>query len=157
MNIEMAEILFREMHRKDLPILLMISQENMASIILSSWGVELRDEEILRAILGPDAYSEVIEIDDEIVGYFSIDILDGKAFINAIQVKKGHQGEGYGTAMMERIYVLALSSRAKTIDLWVQLTNHSAMKFYRYCGYRTISRQGNNYLMRKDLPNHDAE
>ena len=47
----MLDAVYREMVRRDLPVLLTMSQENMASIILASWGVELRDEEVLRAIM----------------------------------------------------------------------------------------------------------
>ncbi len=147
----MLDAEYREMVRRDLPALLTMSQENMASIILASWGVELRDEEVLRAILGPDAYTEVLEARGEIIGYYSVEMQDGKAFINAIQVKKGHQGKGHGTAMMERIEGLAQCRGIGLIELWVQLTNRPAMEFYRHRGYRTMSRQGNNYLMRKSL------
>lgn len=147
----MLDAEYREMVRRDLPALLAMSQENMASIILASWGVELRDEEVLHAILRPDAYTEVLEVRGEIVGYYSVEMLNGKAFINAIQVKKGHKGKGYGTAMMERVENLARSRGIGLIDLWVQLTNRQAREFYRHRGYRTMSRQGNNYLMRKDL------
>ena len=147
----MLDAVYREMVRRDLPVLLTMSQENMASIILASWGVELRDEEVLRAILGPTAYTEVVEARGEIIGYYSVEMQEGRSFINAIQVKKGHQGKGYGTAMMERIEALALSRGIGLIELWVQLTNRPAMAFYRHRGYRTMSRQGNNYLMRKNL------
>jgi ribosomal protein S18 acetylase RimI-like enzyme len=147
----MLDAVYREMERRDLPDLLIMSRENMASIILASWGVELRDEEVLHAILGPTAYTEVVESNGEIVGYYSVELTNGGAFINAIQVRKGHQGRGLGTDMMRRIEDLAISHGANVIELWVQLTNRQAMGFYRHRGYRTMSRQGNNYLMRKRL------
>lgn len=139
------------MDRRDLPALLSISRENMTSIILSSWGVDLRDEEVLRIILEPTSYTEVAEAGSEIIGYYSVDIQEGKAFINSIQVKRGHQGRGLGSAMMDRIERRALSAGIGEIELLVQLTNRQAKEFYRHQGYRTVSRQGNNYLMRKPL------
>lgn len=147
----MLDAVYREMDRRDLPALLLMSRENMASIILASWGVELRDEEVLRAIQGPSAYTEVVVSNGEIVGYYSVEVAGGRAFINAIQVRKGHQGQGIGTDMMNRIEDLAISHVVGIIELWVQLTNRPAMEFYRHRGYRTMSRQGNNYLMRKRL------
>ena len=147
----MLDAVYREMDRRDLPSLLLMSRENMASIILASWGVELRDEEVLRAIQGPSAYTEVVESNGEIVGFYSVEVAGGRAFINAIQVRKGHQGQGIGTGMMNRIEDLAISHVVGIIELWVQFTNRPAMEFYRHRGYRTMSRQGNNYLMRKRL------
>lgn len=150
-NPQMFDAIYREMVRRDLPTLLAMSRENMASIILASWGVEMRDEEVLHAIFDPTVYTEVVEAEGQIIGFFSVEAQDGNLFINALQVKKGYQGQGYGTAMMARIETLARAQGASVIELWVQLTNRPAMEFYRHRGYRTISRQGNNYLMRKKL------
>ncbi len=147
----MPDASYREMERWDLPVLLEMSRENMAPIILSSWGVDLRDEEILRAILEPSSYTEVAESEGEIIGYYSVEMGEGRAFINSIQVKRGYQNRGLGRAMMERIERRARSAGIGIIDLWVQLTNRQAKEFYRHRGYRTMSRQGNNYLMRKQL------
>jgi ribosomal protein S18 acetylase RimI-like enzyme len=54
---------------------------------------------------------------------------------------------------MRRIEELANARGLRAIELWVQTTNREAMEFYRHLGYRMISRQGNNYLMRRLLDN----
>ena len=141
----------REMVRRDLPRLISLSRENMAHIIYSSWGVDFRDEDVMHFILEPTAFTEVLEKDGEIVGYYSVDMQANGLFINSIQVQKDFQNQGLGPAMMGRIEELARSRGVGAIELWVQITNRSAMEFYRHRGYRTVSRQGNNHLMRKIL------
>jgi len=141
----------REMARKDLPQIIAISRENMAPIIYASWGVEYRDEDLLHIILEPTAYTEVLESDGRIVAYYSVDERNDNLFINSIQVLKEHQGQGLGREMMTRIEARAKENDLKAIELWVQVTNRAAMEFYRHMGYRTSSRQGNNYLMRRRL------
>lgn len=150
------ELTSREMARKDLPQVVAISRENMASIIFSSWGVEYRDEDLLHMLLEPTAFTEVFEKDGKIVAYYSVDERNDNLFINSIQVLKGYQNQGLGGKMMERIEVRAKENRLMGIELWVQITNRQAMEFYRHMGYRMVSRQGNNYLMRRRLDSREG-
>lgn len=143
----------REMVRKDLPQILTISRDNMASIIFSSWGVEWRDEDLLHILHEPTAFTEVLEAEGQIIAFYSVDVRNDNLFINAIQVHRSYQRQGLGREMMTRIEGMAKTKRLRGIELWVQLTNRPAMDFYRHMGYRMISRQGNNYLMRKAIEN----
>ena len=77
------ELTSREMARKDLPQVVAISRENMASIIFSSWGVEYRDEDLLHMLLEPTAFTEVFEMDGKIVAYYSVDERNDNLFINS--------------------------------------------------------------------------
>jgi ribosomal protein S18 acetylase RimI-like enzyme len=147
----MIETTSREMTRKDLPQILEISRDNMAQIIFSSWGVEFRDEDLLHIILEPSAFTEVLEMGDRIIAYYSVDIRNDNLFINSLQVMRPFQGQGLGREMMRRIEEIARARDLRAIELWVQVTNREAMEFYRHMGYRMISRQGNNYLMRRIL------
>jgi ribosomal protein S18 acetylase RimI-like enzyme len=145
------DITSREMARKDLPQIIAISRENMAPIIFASWGVEYRDEDLLHIIMEPTAFTEVLESDGQIVAYYSVDERNDNLFINCIQVLKEHQNQGLGKEMMARIEARAREAGLRGIELWVQVTNRAAMEFYRHMGYRMVSRQGNNYLMRRRL------
>jgi ribosomal protein S18 acetylase RimI-like enzyme len=147
----MAGNICREMARRDLPQVVSISRENMASIIYASWGVEYRDEDLLHFLLEPSAFTEVFEEDGRIVAYYSVEERNDNLFINSIQVLKDRQGQGLGREMMRRIEARAEELQLKGIELWVQMTNRAAMEFYRHMGYQTVSRQGNNYLMRRRL------
>ncbi|WP_162137675.1 GNAT family N-acetyltransferase [Methanomassiliicoccus luminyensis] len=147
----MIETVSREMTRRDLPQVLNMSRENMAHIIFTSWGVEWRDEDLLRILLEPSAFTEVLEADGRIIAYYSVDVRNDNLFINSIQVLRGYQGLGLGGEMMQRIEAIAHARGLLAIELWVQITNREATRFYRHTGYKLISRQGNNYLMRKVL------
>jgi ribosomal protein S18 acetylase RimI-like enzyme len=145
------ELTSRQMTRKDLPQIISMSRENMASIIFSSWGVEYRDEDLLHLLLEPNAFTEVLESDGRIIAYYSVEERNDNLFINSIQVLKEYQGQGLGREMLARIEARAKENELRGIELWVQITNHPAMDFYRHMDYRTVSRQGNNYLMRRRL------
>jgi ribosomal protein S18 acetylase RimI-like enzyme len=145
------ELTSRQMTRKDLPQIVSMSRENMASIIFSSWGVEYRDEDLLHLLLEPNAFTEVLESDGRIIAYYSVEERNDNLFINSIQVLKEHQRQGLGREMLARIEARAKENELRGIELWVQITNHSAMEFYRQMGYNMVSRQGNNYLMRRRL------
>jgi ribosomal protein S18 acetylase RimI-like enzyme len=139
------------MTRRDLPQVVSISRDNMAPIIYASWGVEYRDEDLLHFLLDLSTFTEVLEEDGRVVAYYSVEERNDNLFINSIQVLKDHQGQGLGREMMDRIEARAKEMQLKGIELWVQRTNRAAMEFYRHMGYQTISRQGNNYLMRRRL------
>ncbi len=142
---------FRAMTRKDLPQVLTLSKENMSPIIFASWGVEYRDEDLLHILLEPGAVNEVLEHEGRIVAYYSIDVRNGNLFINSLQVHKAFQGQGLGRRMMVRIEEHARHGESRAIELLVQYTNKAAMEFYRHMGYSLVTRQGNNYLMRRML------
>ena len=146
------EYISREMKRGDIPQVVTISRDNMAKIIYDSWGVEWDDDDLLKMLRHNSTYNEVFEIGNKIIAYYSIEIRDSILFINSIQVDRGYKGMGYGSEMMKRIEEIALIYNAEIIELWVQITNITARRFYNEKGFRMISRQGNNYLMRKFLP-----
>ena len=141
----------REMVRKDIPQVLMLSKDNMASIIYESWGVLWDDNDLLKLLLHNSTYNEVFEVENKIIAYYSIEIRDSILFINSIQVSRGCRGLGYGNEMMKRIEDIAKVYHAEVIELWVQKTNVAARKFYYSRGFKMITRQGNNYLMRKSV------
>ncbi|MDD1770051.1 MAG: GNAT family N-acetyltransferase, partial [Methanomassiliicoccales archaeon] len=56
-----------------------------------------------------------------------------------------------GRALMERIEDLALMWGMEGVELCVQSTNSAAKAFYEHLGYRFVSRERNNLLMRKEI------
>jgi len=123
----------------------------MSAIVLASWGMEWQDEPLLEWFMDKDIYTEVLEDGEDPVGYFSLEEIDKYLFITSIQIKKDHQGNGWGKAMMDRIEALAVAREAEGVELCVQDTNERAMGFYQHIGYSVICRSGNNFLMRKRL------
>jgi ribosomal protein S18 acetylase RimI-like enzyme len=144
-------IKFRAMNRSDIPALVKMSRDNMASIIRSAWGLEWRDEPLLEWLMSKDVDTEVAMIDGDIAGYVSLEIIDRYIFVTSIQLWKGLQHRGFGTEMMRHVESKAADAGYEGVELVVQMTNDVGLRFYRHLGYRRICRRGNNFLMRKTL------
>lgn len=151
-NMESSEFTAREMETEDIPRILQMSRDNMSKIIYDSWGVVWDDNDLLRLLLRNSYYNEVLEAEGRIIAYFSVDLRDSILFVNSIQVDGDFRGRGCGSEMMERIEDIASFYNAEVVELWVQKTNVAARKFYYSRGFKMVCRQGNNYLMRKDVP-----
>ncbi|MCU0862050.1 MAG: GNAT family N-acetyltransferase, partial [Methanomassiliicoccales archaeon] len=139
------------LERGDIPYLLRMTRENMAHIIHSAWGVEWSDETLLDTLLDQMLVTEVLKEGEEIVGYYVLDQRGDYLFVVSIQLSKEAQQEGLGRQMMERIEELAERSGLEGVELCVQSTNDKARGFYRHMGYRLVSRERNNLIMRKEL------
>jgi ribosomal protein S18 acetylase RimI-like enzyme len=139
------------MDKRDVPALVKMSKSNMSHILLSAWGIEWKDDTLVHAVLDPDTFTEVLEIDEEIVGYFTVIRRIDSVFIISIQLHRQYQQQGLGSLMMARIEEWGERYTLERVELWVQSTNDVAIKFYEHLGYKMAGRQGNNYLMRKTL------
>ncbi|MGD0057271.1 MAG: GNAT family N-acetyltransferase [Methanomassiliicoccales archaeon] len=137
------------MTRRDIPALVRMSRENMAHIVLSSWGTEWRDDTLVRAVTDPDTVTEIATHDERIVGYYTFFKRIDSVFIVSIQILRQYQQRGLGSLMMARIEEWGRRNGLDAVELWVQSTNESAISFYEHVGYRVAGKQGNNYLMSK--------
>jgi ribosomal protein S18 acetylase RimI-like enzyme len=144
-------MLSRRLTRADLPQLVEMSRENMAAIILASWGEEWKDEQLLELLLDQRVETTVLEGEDGIEAYFSVEDIDEYVFISSFQVRRGSQGKGLGTRMLEMIEERARKDGMAEVELCVQSTNERAKEFYYYHGYDQVYRNGNNLVMRKKL------
>jgi len=143
---------FRLMTKRDLPTLVRISRENMAHIIRSAWGTEWKDDIVVQAITDPDTITEIATDDDRIFGYYTILRRVDSVFVVSIQILRQFQQRGLGSLMMTRIEQWGRRNDLGAVELWVQSTNEAAIKFYEHVGYHVACKQGNNYMMRKELP-----
>jgi len=141
----------RCLQRTDLPELVTMSRENMAGIILSSWGEEWKDEKLLELLLDQRVETTVLEDDEGIMAYFCVEDIDEYMFISSFQVRRDRQGMGLGSAMMDMIEQKAMQHGKAEVELCVQFTNERAIEFYYYQGYDLAHRNGNNLVMRKRL------
>jgi len=142
---------FRSMNRSDIPALVKMSRENMASIIRSAWGLEWRDEPLLEWLMSKDVDTEVAMFEGDIAGYVSLEVVDRYIFVTSIQLWRNLQHRGFGTEIMKHVETMALVAGYEGVELVVQMTNDGALRFYRHMGYRKVCRRGNNFLMRKTL------
>lgn len=141
----------RRLKRSDLPGLVAMSRENMAAIILASWGEEWKDEQLLELLLDQRVDTTILEEDEEVVAYYCIEEVDEYIFISSFQVGKAWQGRGLGTQMLENIESAGRNDGKAGVELCVQTTNERAKEFYFYHGYDLMYRNGNNLVMRKKL------
>ena len=139
------------MNRSDIPALVKMSRENMASIIRSAWGLEWRDEPLLEWLMSKDVETEVAMLEGDIAGYVSLEVVDRYIFVTSIQLWRNLQHRGFGTEIMKHVETMALVAGYEGVELVVQMTNDGALRFYRHMGYRKVCRRGNNFLMRKTL------
>jgi len=134
---------FRAMNRSDIPLLVKMSRDNMASIIRSAWGLEWRDEPLLEWLMSKDVETEVYGIDS------------AKADrMPRLDLNGGFTRYAYDTPLtviMRHVEAKAVDADYEGVELVVQMTNEGAQRFYRHLGYRKVCRKGNNYLMRKTL------
>ncbi|MDD1747559.1 MAG: GNAT family N-acetyltransferase [Methanomassiliicoccales archaeon] len=147
----MSPSYYAPLERGDIPYLLRMTRENMSQIILSSWGLEWKDETLLETLLDQGLVTEVLKCDDRIVGYYCLDQRGDYLFVVSIQVARDQQRTGVGRGMMERIEELAGRSGLEGVELCVQSTNLTAKGFYEHMGYRLVSRERNNLIMRKHI------
>ena len=139
------------MNRSDIPALVKMSRENMASIIRSAWGLEWRDEPLLEWLMSKDVETEVAMFEGDIAGYVSLEVVDRYLFVTSIQLWRDLQHKGFGTEIMRHVEAKAIDANYEGGELVVQMTNETALRFYRHIGYRKVCRKGNNFLMRKTL------
>jgi ribosomal protein S18 acetylase RimI-like enzyme len=150
-------IRFRAMNRSDIPALVKMSRENMASIIRSAWGLEWRDEPLLEWLMSKDVETEVAMLEGDIAGYVSLEVVDRYLFVTSIQLWRDLQHKGFGTEIMRHVEAKAVAAKLEGVELVVQMTNDTALRFYRHLGYRKVCRKGNNFLMRKTLIGPDKD
>ncbi|HIH75891.1 MAG TPA: GNAT family N-acetyltransferase [Methanomassiliicoccales archaeon] len=141
----------RCMQRSDLPELVAMSRENMAAIILSSWGEEWKDERLMDLLLDQRVETTVLEGDDGIEAYYCVEDIDEYIFISSFQVRRDFHRKGLGTRMLDMIEERARRDGKAEVELCVQSTNEKAKEFYYYHGYDLMYRNGNNLIMRKKL------
>ena len=139
------------MRRRDIPVLLRITRENMEDIMLSSWGLQWSDEPLLEWLRDRHVETEVAAEKRRPIAYCSTEKIDNYLFITSLQVDKMHQGQGLGRLLLERAEAKVGDRSVEGVELCVQLTNAAGLAFYSHMGYRVICRRGNNYLMRRSF------
>jgi GNAT superfamily N-acetyltransferase len=147
----MSELRFEPLRRRDIGPVVKMTRDNMSQIMLEAWGLEWSDETLLEHILDKHAFNEVVRLGRSAVGYYTLDQVGDYIFVVSVQVRRDHQGEGIGRALMERIEDLALMWGMEGVELCVQSTNSAAKAFYDHLDYRFVSRERSNLMMRKEI------
>lgn len=86
----------------------------------------------------------VLEVTEEIVGYFVIFTVDDCELLR-ICVKEGMRGQGFATLLMQKLMDIFSEKDVKRILLEVRHTNFTAIKLYKKFGFAEFGVRKNYY------------
>ncbi len=98
----------------------------------------------------PFAMYMVYELHNQVIGYIGCHVIDDKADILNFVVSKHHQGNGYGSSLLEETLDEVERLGVKTVSLEVRESNKSARKLYENFGFKSA------FIRKKYYRNEDA-
>ncbi len=98
----------------------------------------------------PFAMYMVFELNTEVVGYIGYHVIDDKAEILNFVVGKLHQGNGYGSNILDETLNEVIRLGVKTVTLEVRVSNKWARHLYEKFGFKPA------YTRDKYYKNEDA-
>lgn len=98
----------------------------------------------------PFALYMVFELNMEVIGYIGYHVIDDKAEILNFVVSKLHQGNGYGSKLLDETLNEVERLGVKTVTLEVRVSNKWAQKLYEKYGFKPA------YKREKYYDNEDA-
>ncbi|MCX5571044.1 GNAT family N-acetyltransferase [Kaistia nematophila] len=137
----MAEISVRKATEADLPALLALyGQPDFNNGRVTS--LEVAQATLARMATYPDFAAYCVEVEGEIVGTFSLMVIDNlahwgmaSALVENVVVANGHQGEGIGRAMIQQAFRLAEAKGAYKVALSSNIRSTRAHAFYESLGF----------------------
>jgi ribosomal-protein-alanine N-acetyltransferase len=150
----MAKTLIRHAVGTDFDTLLEIDQASFPG------GVAYDAVELSYFMNRHGAETIVLEEDGKIAAFLVLEVHRTRrsGTIVTLDVREAHRRKGYGGQLLERAEDILIDLGAEAYDLQVDVTNHSAIAFYKKQGFqmvRTLRRyypNGNDaYLMVKEL------
>lgn len=96
------------------------------------------EDEIERLYSDSNYQVLVAKVDDEVVGFVILLMVDELAEIIDIAVKSNFRGRGYASKMMEEVILFAKSKAKKGLHLEVRESNLSAIKLYTKFNFEKI-------------------
>lgn len=90
-------------------------------------------------------YFDVLEENDEIVGYCSLSVLYENADILNIGVHPNHRRKGYGTMLMKHMLDMASREKVENITLEVRVSNQPAIALYESLGFKKAAKRRQYY------------
>ena len=88
--------------------------------------------------------SYVLELNDKIVGYAFVTIINFEIHLNRIAIDTNHQKKGFGLQLLKKI--LEENSINKSVFLELKYSNISALKLYKKFGFKEYNIRKKYYL-----------
>ncbi|MFA5867304.1 MAG: ribosomal protein S18-alanine N-acetyltransferase [Actinomycetota bacterium] len=106
-----------------------------SSIFPQPWSVNLFRGELLK----PDKRVYLAaKIDDKLVGYAGLMLVDGEAHITTMAVDTPYRGKRIGSLLALRIIEIAILKRVHWLTLEVRESNKAAQELYKKFGFKQI-------------------
>jgi ribosomal-protein-alanine N-acetyltransferase len=137
----MAKTLIRHATAADFDTLLEIDQASF------SRGVAYNATELSYFMNRRGAETLVLEHDEEIVAFIILEVLQNHRFgtIVTLDVREAHRRSGFGTQLLNRAEDILIDYGVEAYDLQVDVTNLSAISFYKRHGFKTVRTLRNYY------------
>ncbi|MEX0900373.1 MAG: ribosomal protein S18-alanine N-acetyltransferase [Gammaproteobacteria bacterium] len=87
----------------------------------------------------------IAEADDGVAGYVVMSVGAGEAHLLNLCVAPARQRTGLGRMMLDHVFELARSHRAKALFLEVRPSNDAALHLYRVAGFVEVGLRNNYY------------
>lgn len=130
----------RDIQQSDLAQILAIEDELFGA---TAWSKELFLDEIAR--IPATRWYQVLELDQQVIGYVGMAFLGTSADIQTIAVKATQQRKGYGALLLKLALTEAKNRGITEIFLEVAVENETAIALYERYGFAQISIRPNYY------------
>ncbi len=105
--------------------------------------------------INPYACYIVLEIENQIHGYFGLWVTDNVEIIN-LYVDEEYQGMGFGSLMMNMIINVCEMSHVNNLSLEVRKSNLKAQNLYKKFGLKEVSVRKDYYIDKEKNSKEDA-
>jgi len=122
-----AEIVIRKMELVDIPLVLAVEQASFTT----PWTEETYEHEISN---NEYAHYFVVEMDEKIIGYVGIWLVEGDAQITNIAISPQFRGYKIGEKLFGFAMQYVIQNGARRLSLEVRVSNLTAQKLYRKFG-----------------------
>ncbi len=116
---------------------LTLAHQEMDPVLLRAWGRRVEVEEIFAI---PGARWCIVEVQGGKPAGFLVVVprLGDALFVNTLVLDRSYQGCGIGRWVMTQVEAWARAEGASAVELWVQIDNPRAVRFYRRLGFAVV-------------------
>ena len=115
------------------------------AFLTDPWSIKMIKLEFFK---DSSSKSYVLELNDKIVGYAFITIINFEIHLNRIAIDPNHQQKGFGLQLLKKI--LEENSKNKSVFLELKYSNIAALKLYRKVGFKKYNIRKNYYSNNDD-------
>lgn len=103
------------------------------------------------------SYCNVIQLENEIIGFVIYSVIYERAEIVDIVINPSHRKKGYASLLLNNVINTLKQEGIENITLEVSETNNKAIGVYKKLGFKVVTKrkkyynENDGYLMKKDL------